>query len=452
MSDPLPLAWAIGAVALSIAVLLLLILRFKLPAFFSLVIVSALCGLLLGMDPQLVIAAIRDGMGGTLGFIAVVVGLGAMLGALLEHAGGVKSISNALLAATGIRNAPWALSIVGFLIAIPVFFDVGFILLAPLIYGLAKETSKSRVYFALPLLAGLAATHAFMPPTPGPIAVAELLKADLGWVIIFGAIAGLPAALIGGPIFASLAFSKTKMGLVAVKSDHELPSDNPSALQLPVRAALMSIFIPLILIIAATISNALGLAGPIFNIVQFIGHPFAALTIALGYLYLRLRVTKLSTPELLNRVMAKSLEPAAAVILVTGAGGAFKQVLIESGVGAQIAEAAASASLAPLVFGFVCAAIIRVMQGSATVAMITGAGLAAPFVETAALSAPQTALVVIAVASGATLLSHVNDSGFWLVSRYLNLSAGETLRSWTISSTLVGGVGFLMTLLLSMII
>lgn len=433
----------------AISGLIFLVVRVKLPAFFALLVVSALAGLGLGLNPEDMLAAIRDGMGNTLSFIAIIVGLGAMLGALLESSKGIQKISTALLNRTGTNNAPWALSFIGFLVAIPVFFDVGLIILMPMAYGLAKKSGKTITFYALPLAAGLAAAHAFIPPTPGPIAVADLLKADLGWVIIFGMVTALPAALLGGPVLVKVMFNKPSPPQDIENSTTAKDKINDDGPSLSLTVALSAILLPLILIIMATFAESFGLKSHGLTLLQLIGHPFSALLITLSFVYIYLRRKRIISVDGLNHAMAKALEPAAAVILVTGAGGAFKQVLIASGSGADIANAAMGLSLSPLLFGFIAATIVRIMQGSATVAMITSAGLTAPLVETIGLNAPQTALCVIAIAAGATAFSHVNDSGFWLVSRYLNLSPVETFKSWTLASTLVGLTGFLMALIFS---
>ena len=456
----------LAAIGLSIIFLLILILRFKWPAFLALLVIAMLAGLGLGLAPEAVIQAVREGMGGTLGFIAIVVGLGTMIGALLENAGGVQALAQALLRIFGTQRTSWALSIIGFLIAIPVFFDVGFIIMAPILFGLAKRTGRPALYFALPLLTGLAAAHAFIPPTPGPIAVAELLNANLGWVIIFGAIAAFPAALIAGPLYASWLTGQFKAKHATPQhgtaphttaqqsgetkfEDHSTTSPEAG---ISATTALLIILIPLLLIVTATLVEGLNWQGSVPTTLKFIGHPFSALMLTLIIFYTRLSTSRAMDSETLHNVMMRSLEPAAAVILVTGAGGAFKQVLVNSGAGGDIASLATEMAFSPLVFGFLAAATIRILQGSATVAMITGAGLTAPMVEAASLSAPQTALVVVVIASGATVLSHVNDSGFWLVNRYLNLSVAQTLRSWSVASTLVGLTGFFIALLLNAII
>ena len=426
--------------------LLLLVIRAKVPAFFALILVSLVAGLALGLSPVAVLDSVQNGMAGVLGFIAVVVGLGAILGAILEHSGGVQSLSDRL--ATGsVKNVPIKMSFLGLLVAIPVFFDVALVILMPMIRRLAQTIRRNALYVAAPLLAGLAAAHAFVPPTPGPIAVAALLDADLGLVILAGIVAAIPAILVGGVWFARRQY------------DEPLPETEAPSETLSVRtgsglnfyAALAALAFPIVLVASGTVVKmTMGDAAP--AALLFISHPFVALLLTVGLYYMFAATVLDMSAARLNTASMKSLEPAGAVVLVTGAGGAFKQVLIDSQAGARIAELAASANVSVLVFAFMIAALVRVVQGSATVAMITAAGFTAPLLEVAGLSDFDRALTVISIAAGATVLSHVNDSGFWLVSKYLNLSVNETLKSWTIVSTLVGGIGFLSALGLSFIL
>lgn len=445
--------YALITVAASIAALLGLILRVRMPAFLALLLVSAGFGIVYGMAPGAIIRSIQSGMGGTLGFVAVVVGLGAMLGALLEASGGVRALSDGMLRAFGERRAPLAMGFVGFLVAIPVFLDVALIILAPVLYGLSRRTGRPLVAFAIPLLAGLAVSHAFIPPTPGPIAVAEILGADLGLVIAFGALTGLPAMLIAGPIFARWLERRAEFRGAEPEEEGAQAEGGAGFL-----AALGVVLVPLMLILTGTLADALSKSGVIAlpervaGFIVFAGHPFIALMIACllsWFVFGRLRGI---APKALTGAMAKALEPAGVVVLITGAGGAFKQILVDSEAGAALAATLTATGMSPLLFGFAVAAIIRMAQGSATVAMLTAAGIAAPVAELAGLSAGGTALMVMAIASGATILSHVNDSGFWLVSRYLRLTEAQTLRSWTVTSTLVGLVGLTATLILSLFV
>lgn len=448
------MVYPLAMTGLAIAALLVIVLKFRLPAFVALLLVSLGFGLSVGMAPADVIQAVQDGMGGTLGFVAVVVGLGAMMGALLEASGGVGAISDTILKRFGEERAQGALGLIGFLVAIPVFFDVAFIILMPVLLGLREKTGKTLVYFAIPLLAGLAVTHAFIPPTPGPIAVAEILGADLGWVILFGMLAGVPAMFVGGPMLARIIADRPEFApefstdnSVDFSPEIETPT-NPIGFG----AAMSVIALPLILILSATISKAIGLSGPASEIVAFVGHPFVALLMACLYAWYAFGIRRGMASGDVHNAMLRALEPAGLVVLVTGAGGVFKQILVDSGAGQALAEALSAGSMPILLFAFLVAAIVRVAQGSATVAMITAAGLAAPVAQVAGLEGASLALLVIAIASGASLLSHVNDSGFWLVSRYLGLTEAQTLRSWTVSTTLIGVTGFAVCCLLSIFV
>lgn len=444
------MAYPLVMTVVAIAGLLLLVLRFRLPAFIALLLVSLGFGLSVGMAPMDVIEAVKTGMGGTLGFVAVVVGLGAMMGALLEASGGVGAISDTILKRFGERRSQGALGVIGFLVAIPVFFDVAFIILMPVLLGLRDKTGKSLVYFAIPLLAGLAVTHAFIPPTPGPIAVAEILGADLGWVILFGAIAGLPAMLVGGPMLARIIADRPEFAVT--QAIDFAPGLDAPANPISFGAAMSVIALPLMLILGATIIMALDLSGTAATIIAFVGHPFVALLIACLYAWYAFGIRRGMAAGDVHNAMLKSLEPAGLVVLVTGAGGVFKQILVDSGAGRLLAEALTAGSMPILLFAFIVALIVRVAQGSATVAMITAAGLTAPVAQVAGVEGAGLALIVIAIASGASMLSHVNDSGFWLVSRYLGLTESQTLRSWTVSTTLIGLTGFAVCCALSLVV
>lgn len=423
-----------------ILLLLLLVIRLKLHAFVALLLVSLLVGVAAGMPLAQVLDAIKKGMGETLGFVAVVVGLGAMLGQMLEVSGGVERLAQELLKKFGESNAQWALALTGFIVSIPIFFDVGFIIIVPLVHGLARKTGRSLLYYGIPLVAGLAVTHAFVPPTPGPIAVAELLHADLGWVILFGLIAGLPAAIVAGPWFAR---HIAKQIQVAVPDYFQI-AEKTFAKDLPSFGMVVGlIFIPLALIILNTVSGAWLEAGALRSFLAFVGHPFVALIIAVLLAFWRLGMQRGYTREDVQKIATKALEPAGIIILVTGAGGVFKQILIDSGVGKILGEMMAASSLPPMLLAFLAAAIIRIAQGSATVAMITAAGIMAPVVTKLEMQGPALGLLVIAIAAGASIMSHVNDSGFWLIKQYFGLSEKDTLRSWTVSVTLIAVIGFL---------
>lgn len=441
--------WLIAAVFIGIAILLFLILKLKIPAFIALLIASISVGVFSGMNPLDIIATIKEGMGNTLGFVATVVGLGAIFGAILEHSGGAEALANYLLHKFGEKNASWALVITGFFIAIPVFFDVAFIILVPLIYSLQRKTKKSLLLYAIPLLAGLAITHAFIPPTPGPVAVADILKADLGWVILFGFIVGIPTAIVSGPMFAKYISKKIFVEAPAVidKQRH----DNYPAVGLIIAI----IGIPITLIVSNTVLNS-----PLFaegtipihikNWLQMIGHPFSALIIANLIAWYLLGIKRGYKKEALLKITTKSMEAAGIILLLTGAGGVFKQILINTGTGAMLANYFADKGISVLFFAFLAAVIVRVLQGSSTVAMITAAGITAPLLANN-ITEIDKALLVIAIAAGASIMSHVNDSGFWLVSKYLNIDEKQTFRSWSVMTILLSLVGFTSVMILSFI-
>ena len=441
------------AVLISIALLLLLILRFKIQAFLALLITSMAAGILAGMPPATIIDSMKKGMGDTLGFVATVVGLGALFGALLERSGGARSLADYMLEKMSLERAPWAMVGTGLMVSIPVFFDVAFIILVPIIYALQRQTGKSLLFFGMPLLAGLAVAHGFIPPTPGPVAVSHILGADLGYVILFGLLIGIPTAVISGPIFGSYISNKIE---VAIPGYMEETMEDKKSHVAP-GMIITIIFIPILLMVINTaikhIPQTVWLIPSAFTVwIGLIGHPFTALIIAnlLAWYFLGLRQGM--TKDDIQEIWGKSLAPAGLIILLTGAGGMFKQILIDTGAGAMLAQSLAGDTTTPIMFAFICSLLVRVIQGSATVAMITSAGLTAPLLLSFGGAEVYKALVVIAIASGATMMSHVNDSGFWLVNRYFGLTERQTLQSWTLLTVILGLTAFSIALILSMVI
>lgn len=424
--------------ALGLAGLIVLVVALRLHAFVALLLVSMAVGLAAGLEPSAVLKAVETGMGSTLGFIAVVVGLGAMFGQLLEESGGAQRLAATLVERFGPQRAPWALMLTGFMVAIPVFFDVGFIILAPLVYGLSRQSGRPVVAFGMPLLAGLAVAHAFVPPTPGPVAVAQVLKADLGRVILYGIAAGLPAAIIAGPLWSGWLEKHITKGA----PEHDKPVDDEEPAELPSFALVFGLVaIPLVLIVANTVSGALIPDTTVATVFAFLGHPFTALILATLAAFLMLGVVRGKTLDQVREAATRGLEPVGMIVLVTGAGGVFKQILSETGIGKELAQAVMGLGLSPVLFAFLVALLVRVSQGSATVSMLTAAGFVAPLLPSIPNADP--ALLTIAIAAGATACSHFNDSGFWLVKEYLGLSETETLQSWTTLTTILGVVGLL---------
>lgn len=428
------------AVVIGIAILLFLILKLRIHAFVALLIGSIVVGLIAGLDANQIISTIQKGMGGTLGFVATVVGLGAIFGGILEASGGAKAIADFMVSKFGLKKAPAAMVVSGFLIAIPVFFDVAFIILVPMMYALQRRTGKSLLLYAIPLLAGLAITHAFIPPTPGPIAVADIIDVDLGWVILMGFIAGIPTALIAG-----LWFGRHISKKIFVAAPEEIEDGTTPNLP-PIGQTLMIIGLPIILILLNTMVTAgtFGITSTtILQLISLVGHPFSALIIANLLAWYFFGLKKGFTKDQLLKISTKSLAPAGTIILLTGAGGVFKQVLTDTGAGELLANSLSNAGIPVLAFAFISAAIVRIVQGSSTVAMITAAGLVSPLLANAELNPMQLACMVIAIASGASIFSHVNDSGFWLVGQYLGITEKQTFRSWTVMTTILAFVGML---------
>ena len=436
----------------SIGLLLFMILKLKIQAFLALLVTSIFLGLVTGMPMDSILKSILDGMGSTLGFVAAVVGIGAIFGQMLDSSGGAESLAHFLINRFGKEKANYALVITGFAVGIPIFLDVGFIILVPIIYALSKSSKKSLLFFAIPLLAGLAVTHAFVPPTPGPVATAEIIGVDLGWVALFGIIIGVPVAIIAGPVFGK--FISEKIHLEAPQF-FESQEERLSIKKLPSFGLVISIIaVPLVLILANTISGVWAKSHGMedffaFRLLAFLGHPIIALLIATFIAIYAMGVRRGFSADSILQLSTKSLAPAGLIILITGAGGVFKQVLVDSGLGVQLAESMSNSALPPIALAYILALLIRISQGSATVAMITSAGIMSPLLALIDLSEPHKALIVIAIAAGATTASHVNDSGFWLVGKYLGMTEKQTLQSWTVMETIISVAGFSLALLLS---
>jgi Gnt-I system low-affinity gluconate transporter len=446
------------AIIIGISFLLFLIIKVRLNAFLSLLISSVLIALMSGINPTEIAAIVSKGMGDTLAFVATIVGLGAIFGAILEHSGGARQIAAYMVRKTGDQNSRVAVLFSGFIIAIPVFFDVAFIILFPIIQALRKRLKKPLLYFALPLITGIAITHSFIPPTPGPVAVADILKVDLGWMILLGIPIGIPVAIIGGLIIAKKLSFETKQDK---EEQIEEAEDDLASFQFNaklVRTAHLAILIPILLMILSAVLKTLVDVGTIqafngYDFLLFIGHPFSALIIATLFALYFLGTRMGLDREQLFKISNDSLAPAGTIILITGAGGVLKQTLITTGIGAMIAEQMNASGMSVLLLAYLIAVLVRVLQGSATISMITAAGITAPILELMpGVTMPEKTLLALAIASGSIIASHVNDSGFWIVNRFLKHEVTETLRSVTILSTANSILAFLVILLFSMFI
>jgi len=434
------------AAVIGLALLLVLIIKFKIHAMLSILIGAVTIGLIAGMPFEEIVSAVDDGMANTLKGIALLVGLGSMFGAILEISGGAQTLAVTMVKRFGDEKAAWALGITGLVIAMPVFFDAGLIILIPLAFSLAKKTGKSSLFYAIPLLAGLAVGHAFIPPTPGPVLVATMLNVDLGWVILVGVFCGIFAMIVAGPVWGSICGKKFYIPV----PEHVANQADIDESKLPGFGTVVGIIlIPLFLIIMKSVAGVVPALAGVQGVFNFLGQPFMALLIATLAAMFLLGTRHGYSLEELEKVMTKSLEPTGLILLVTACGGVLRYILQYSGLGDVIGNAVASINLPIVVVAFLIAALVRICVGSATVAMTMAAGIVAAMPEIAGLSQMYLACVVAAVAGGATVCSHFNDSGFWLVRSLIGVDEKTTLKTWTIMETLVGGTGFLVALVIS---
>jgi gluconate transporter len=408
----------------AIALLLVLILVVKLHAFLALLISSMALGLAAGMPPVAVLKSIQSGFGEALGFIAVVVGLGAMIGRFIEHSGGGRVLADWLLSKFGRERAVWALLVAAYLVGLPIFFEVGFIILAPLVWSLARESKRSLLFFGMPVAAALSATHSLVPPHPAPVAAAQLLGADLGKIILYGIAISLPMALLGGVVYGGWIAKRMFIPIPAMAARAQ-----PDKVETPPAVALVTLILllPVLLIFIASISAGAGLPGR--TALSFVGHPFTALLTTTLVAMIVLGTLRGINRNEIARMAVDSLTPIATLLLIMGGGGSFKQVIVDSGVGPYAGQLLAASNISPLVVAYLVAASMRVAQGSATVAIITAAGIVAPVAKNISGYRPE--MIVLAVCCGGTILSHVNDAGFWLVNEYWGMAVPQTLKTWT---------------------
>jgi GntP family gluconate:H+ symporter len=439
------LLFAFGAVV----ALIVLIARFKLHPFVALISVSLAMGIAAGMAPAAAVKAFQDGVGNALGFIAVVVGLGTMLGKMMAESGAASRIATTLIDLFGERRVHWAIMIVAFIVGIPVFFQVGFVLLIPLVFTIARRTGMSLVKIGISLVAGLSVVHGMLPPHPAAMLAVTAYNADVGRTILFGLLVGLPTAALAGPIFASWIAPRIVLPAVNPMAE-QFEGSGRSAEETPgFGISLFTVLIPVILMLLASAADVtLDPASPALRVLHFIGNPIVALLLALLFSFWSLGRARHFTRAEVMKYCNDCLAPTAPILLVIGAGGGFNQVLVQSGVGRAIATIAIGSHASPLILAWIVAALIRVATGSATVAMTTAAGIVAPI----AIATPGThpELLVLATGAGSLVLSHVNDAGFWLIKEFFNMTVPQTLKTWTVAETIIGVAGLGFTLLLSL--
>lgn len=435
---------------ISIILLLVLITRFKVNPFVTLLLAAGFVGIASGMPLTKVVDSIKDGMGGTLGFIAIVLALGTMLGKMMAESGGAERIARTLINLFGEKNVHWAMMFVAFIVGIPVFFQVGFVLLIPLVFTIARQTGVSLLKIGIPLIAGLSIVHGIVPPHPAAMAAVDLFKADVGKTILLSIIVALPSAIIAGPIYGSWIGKRIKTSISPeLASQLSEPKDERNLPSFGI--TVFTILLPVILMLMATVADVtLPKEDTLRQWADFIGSPITSLLIAVIISFWTLGFNRGFTKDQILKFTNDCLAPTATILLVIGAGGAFNKVLLNSGVGDYIAELAKASAISPIFLGWLIAALIRVATGSATVSMMTAAGIVGPI----ALQIPGTSpeLLVLATGAGSLILSHVNDSGFWLIKEYFNMSVQDTLKSWTVMETILSVVAIILIMLLSLFI
>ncbi|MFI8350285.1 GntP family permease [Streptomyces sp. NPDC085596] len=457
---------------IGIALLLFLIIKVRLQPFVALLTVSITVGLLAGLSVTELfgtvqrsdaVSTLESGMGGILGHVAVIIGLGTMLGAILEVSGGAEVLAGRLLRLFGEKRAPLAMGLTGLIFGIPVFFDVGIFVLAPLVYAAAKRGGKSILLYCLPLLAGLSMTHAFLPPHPGPVAAAGLLHVQLGWVVLMGVVCGIPAVLaawafsawVGRRIFVPVPqdmVEAAEEARQAVLAEQRASGVEPAEKPVPLGTVLAIIGTPLILILAATFSSVALDPSTVRSVIEFFGHPFVALTIALVLAYYLLGIRRGWSRKSLENVSTASLKPVGNILLVVGAGGVFGAVLKASGVAQALSDTFNGVGLPVIVLAYLISLVLRVAQGSATVAIVTTAGIVAPLLAEGHHSQAFTALVIMAISAGSIFASHVNDGGFWMVAKYFGITERDTLKTWTVLESVLSVAGFAVAAVVSLFV
>ncbi len=453
-ADAAPVAppWQLATAAvIGIAIIVVLITWLKVHPFLALMIGGIATGLTAGFDAVQTIGSFTAGFGTTMGGVGILIALGAIFGKLLADSGGADRIVDTLVARATPRSLPWVMGFIGAIIGLPMFFEVGLVLLVPVIILVARRSGVPLMKIAIPTLAGLSAMHGLVPPHPGPLAAIDILGANLGVTLAFGVLVAIPAVIVAGPLFSNLAARWVRVPVpdlfVTAEDEGEQQTRRPSF-----AATLTSILLPVVLMLLRAVADivAPGSTDPVKLVIDFLGTPVIALLLAVivGFFLLG-RGAGFGRAELAKSV-GSSLGPIAGILLIVGAGGGFKQVLVDTGIGDVIANLNADSGLSIQFLAWLVAVVIRVATGSATVATITAAGILQPLTE--GLDPAMTALLVLAIGSGSVFLSHVNDAGFWLIKEYFGLSIPQTLKSWTVLECLISVVGLLGVLAVSVFV
>jgi len=436
----------------AVIALIVLIARYKLNPFITLIVVSLVLGLAVGMPMGGIVKAFETGVGNTLGHIALVVGLGTMLGKMMAESGGAERIARTLIGFFGEKNVHWAMVVIAFIVGLPVFFEVGFVLLIPIAFNVAKRTGTSMVLVGIPMVAGLSVVHGLIPPHPAALLAVTAYNADIGHTIMYALIVGIPTAAIAGPLFAKL-----MSRYVVPNPDNPLLAqfvdEDREMSQLPgFGITLFTILLPVILMLIGSWADVFFAPKTFANdFLRLIGNSVMALLIATLVSFFTFGKRRGFNRDQILKFTNECLAPIATITLVVGAGGGFGRILMDSGVSKAIVDVATHANLSPLLLGWLVAVLIRIATGSATVAMTTACGIVAP-IAAAAGATVKPELMVLATGAGSLILSHVNDGGFWLVKEYFNMTVPQTFKTWTVCETIISVVALLLTLGLATVV
>ncbi|MCL6273118.1 gluconate:H+ symporter [Muricauda sp. 2012CJ35-5] len=430
---------------LGILLLFVLIARVKLNAFLAFIIVCLFVGIFQGMHLPDIVKSIQRGIGNTLGFLVLILGLGAMLGKLVADSGAAQRITTRMVDAFGVKNVQWAMVVTGFIVGIPMFYSVGFVILIPLVFTIAISTGLPLLYVGLPMLTSLSVTHGYLPPHPAPTAIAAMFNADIGKTLMYGIVIAIPAILVAGPLFARTIKNVEAKPLKEFYNPVLIPEEELPSTALSILTALL----PIILIGIGIAGENLLSEGLLQEILIFLGNPVIALLISVLVAIYSLGISRGKDMKTVMQSISTSVSTITMILLIIAGAGALKEVLIDSKVSEYIASSLEGSSISPLILAWLIATAIRVSVGSATVAGLTAAGIVLPLTASTGVSAE---LMVLAIGSGSLMLSHVNDTGFWMFKEYFNLTVKETLSTWTVMETLVGIMGLLGVLVLNTII
>lgn len=432
--------------AAAIAVLLVLIIKLRVHAFLALIIISALTAFATGIPTGEVAPVLLYGFGNTLASVALLVGLGAMLGRLLETSGGAQVLADKLIGIFGEKRAPLALGVASLLFGFPIFFDAGLVVMLPVVFSVARRLGGSILTYALPAVGAFSVMHVFLPPHPGPVTAATFFEANVGYIILVGLVCAIPSWYLSSYLFGKFMGRKINLPVPSILGEAENVKNPPS-----VGLVVTLLLLPMLLIFLNTGLGTLAKSGAVseeaagqgwYELLRALGETPIALTITLIIAALTIGKVRGMSGSAIEKTFESALGPVCSVILITGAGGMFGGVLRTSGIGDALENVLSDVGIPVILAGFIIAAIMRVAQGSATVALTTAAGLVAPAVLAGNYNALQLAAMVIAVAAGSVVLSHVNDSGFWLVGRFLEMDVKTTFKTWTVLETIIGMVGF----------